>query len=174
MKFKLGSNQFKKIPIYHNEKVIERFHVGKQSIITKIDMFMVKWIKRMAVAAFMLGLLVGGLQIGRATTAPKIVSAQVIETVVATSTPVLDRIAKCESDNSQYDKNGQILLNYNKSSDSFDIGVMQINLKAWGAQAKKLGLNLSNETDNRAMGQWIYQNRGTGDWYSSERCWQQP
>ncbi len=94
----------------------------------------------------------------------------VIVQVVAPS-PVLDRIAKCESGNTQWDKNGQVLLNYNASNSSFDIGVMQINIKAFGAQATALGYNLSVEKDNRAMGLWIYQHRGTEDWYSSKSCW---
>ena len=101
--------------------------------------------------------------------------AEVIKEVEASS-PVLDRIAGCESEGnpkskgSHYDRNGQVRLNANTNK-SVDIGIMQINNQAWGKKATELGYNLMIEEDNKAMGKWIYANRGTQDWYSSKTCW---
>lgn len=83
--------------------------------------------------------------------------------------PILDRIMKCESKGSHY-QNGQVKVNVNKNG-SVDIGIYQINLRAWGAKASAMGLDLTKEKDNEAMAKWIYENVGTGPWYSSENCW---
>lgn len=84
---------------------------------------------------------------------------------------VLDRIAQCESGNKQFDpKTGQVILNANTNG-SVDIGVMQINDHTWGLKAQAMGYNLTVEADNRAMADWIYQNRGTVDWEASRHCW---
>src|ERR1700756_4309887 len=83
--------------------------------------------------------------------------------------PVLQRIAKCESDGSQTAQNGQIT--YHSNSDgSLDIGRFQINLKYYGATATKLGYDLTNDADNEKMAEWIYANRGTSDWAASSKC----
>ena len=84
--------------------------------------------------------------------------------------PVLERIAKCESGGSQYDKNGQVLLHWNKNG-TIDIGKYAVNETYWGAQATKLGFDLTVEADNRKMAVWIYYNKGTGDWSASHACW---
>lgn len=95
--------------------------------------------------------------------------AEVIKEVPVKA-PILDRIAKCESPTGHYDKNGQISLNANTDR-SVDIGKYQINNRAWGKKATELGYNLMVEKDNDAMAHWIYENRGTEDWYSSKACW---
>jgi hypothetical protein len=53
---------------------------------------------------------------------------------------------------------------------SVDIGKYQIN-SVWFKKATELGLDITKEEDNEAMAYWIYENRGTGDWYSSQSCW---
>lgn len=83
---------------------------------------------------------------------------------------ILEKIAKCESGGSQYDRNGQVQFNGNKDG-SVDIGKFQINNKLWGKKATELGYNLTIEKDNEAMAQWIYENRGTEDWVWSKKCW---
>lgn len=84
--------------------------------------------------------------------------------------PVMDRIAMCESQASHTDKNGQVQLNANTNG-SVDIGIYQINNKAWGKKATELHYNLMVEQDNRAMAQYIYETHGTEPWYSSKKCW---
>lgn len=80
--------------------------------------------------------------------------------------PVLQRIAKCESPHGHLGANGQVQINPTQ-----DIGKYQINVPTWGKKATELGLNLAVEEDNEAMAVWIYENRGTGDWSSSAKCW---
>ena len=103
------------------------------------------------------------------------------QTVTATTTiqtapsPVLDRIADCESGNgtkgsaSQF-KNGQVVMRANTNG-TIDIGKYQVNLTYWGKQATALHLDLTKEADNKAMAEYIYANVGTGPWSSSSNCW---
>ena len=92
-------------------------------------------------------------------------------------TPVLDRIAGCESGNgakstgSQYAKSGQVLLHANKDG-SVDIGQYQINNVTWASKATALGYNLFTQAGHESMAKYIYQIYGTGSWSSSEKCWQ--
>lgn len=103
------------------------------------------------------------------------VTAQNIVVPVPTDSPVLDRIADCESGNgtrgsaTQF-KNGQVIMRAN-SNGTIDVGRYQVNLTYWGAQATKLGLDLTKESDNKKMAEWIYANKGTGDWSASQKCW---
>lgn len=105
-----------------------------------------------------------------------------VQVVVDAPAPVMDRIATCESHNSQmctealakmgmcnaYEV-GQVLHHVNKNG-TIDTGVMQIN-SIHGAEAAALGFNLDNEEDNRAYGKYLYANKGTGDWSASQKCW---
>lgn len=79
--------------------------------------------------------------------------------------PILQKIAKCESPTGHWE-NGQVVINATQ-----DIGKYQINVPTWGKKATELGLNLAVEKDNEEMAEWIYANRGTGDWSSSAKCW---
>lgn len=89
--------------------------------------------------------------------------------------PVLERIAGCESQGSaklkgtHYDKNGQVLMRSNTNK-TVDVGKYQIN-SVWFAKATELGLDITKEKDNEEMAKWIYKNRGTGDWSASQKCW---
>ena len=101
---------------------------------------------------------------------PKYVFAEKhIEVVVEKDAPVLQRIAKCESGDTHYDKNGQVLMRSN-SNKSVDVGRYQIN-SVWFKKATELGLDITKEKDNETMARWIYANRGTVDWRYSEQCW---
>jgi hypothetical protein len=91
------------------------------------------------------------------------------EVLVSTTTPVLQRIAKCESNNSQT-KNGQVQIHVNTNG-SVDIGKYMVNLQVWGATATKMGYDLTNEKDNEAFAKWLYENKGTEDWSASQKCW---
>lgn len=102
---------------------------------------------------------------------------KIIKEVIEKDSPVMDRIAGCESEGnrnskgSHLGKDGQVRTNANQNK-SVDIGKYQINQSVWGKKATELGLNLWEEKDNKAMAEWIYANRGTEDWYSSKKCWQ--
>lgn len=109
-----------------------------------------------------------------------------VEVVSSTTVPVMQRIADCESGQrdkngrgikgtaSHLDKNGQVIIKPVMSGQyagTYDQGFYQINSNH-NASAKKLGYNLSVEKDNKAYGEWLYENEGTQPWYSSADCWQ--
>lgn len=101
---------------------------------------------------------------------PKYVLAEKhIEVIVEKDSPVLKRIAKCESGDTHYDKNGQVLLRSNTNK-TVDVGRYQLN-SVWFKKATELGLDITKEKDNETMARWIYANRGTVDWKYSEKCW---
>lgn len=83
--------------------------------------------------------------------------------------PIMQKIAECESKNQHFDKNGQVLMRSNTNR-SVDVGRYQINT-VWFAKATEMGLDITLEKDNEKMAMWIYENRGTRDWYSSQSCW---
>lgn len=82
---------------------------------------------------------------------------------------VLKRIAQCESGDTHYDSNGQVLVRGNKNR-SVDVGRYQIN-SVWFEKATELKLNVFDEEDNQKMAEWIFENRGTEDWYLTKKCW---
>lgn len=93
---------------------------------------------------------------------------ETIEVPVREVPPVMRRIAKCESGDTHY-RNGQVIFNAN-SNGSIDRGRYQIN-SVWDKKATELGYDLANESDNEQFAMWLYENRGTADWYSSASCW---
>jgi len=118
---------------------------------------------------------------------PKVIYAdkEVIKEVKAIS-PVMKRIADCESGKrdkhgrgvpntaNHYNQYGQVLIKpvmTGEYAGTYDIGYYQINSNH-NATAKKLGYNLAVEADNKAYGEYLYENVGTQPWYSSRTCWQ--
>jgi hypothetical protein len=98
-----------------------------------------------------------------------IVEAQVIKEVKG-KTPVMDRIAKCESGNSHIDpKTGQVYMVANTNK-TVDVGKYMIN-SVWHKKAKELGFDITKEVDNEKMAYWIYENMGTEAWVYSKHCW---
>jgi hypothetical protein len=97
--------------------------------------------------------------------------------VVEAAAHVLDRIADCESGNGtrgsgkQFKTSGQVVTNTNTNG-TVDVGKYQINMSADHIQEMaKPGLNPLTEEGNTAYAKYLYANRGTGDWVSSQHCW---
>jgi hypothetical protein len=84
------------------------------------------------------------------------------------STPLLVQIAKCESRFRQYNSSGEVLRG---EKNTYDRGVMQINLLYHEKTAVKMGLNLHNIDDNVAYARYLYENEGSKPWASSSKCW---
>ena len=84
---------------------------------------------------------------------------------------VLEKIARCESAGKQFEDDGRLVKRVNKNG-SVDYGKFQINDKHWELKAIELGYNIYTLEGNEAMAKWIYENRGTEDWYLSKKCWQ--
>ena len=87
-----------------------------------------------------------------------IIEKPIIETEIPL---ILQKIAKCESGNNQNAKH----------IDPADVGKYGIRVTVWGRKAHELGWDLYTEYGNEQMALWIYHNRGTEDWYSSQKCW---
>jgi hypothetical protein len=83
-------------------------------------------------------------------------------------TPILAKIAGCESQFRQFTKDGQVL---HGSIVYQDIGVMQINETYHKAEGEKLGFDMYTLDGNLAFAKYIYDHEGTQPWASSEACW---
>ena len=95
---------------------------------------------------------------------------KIVEVTVKNKVPVMERIAKCESGGQHVDKKtGQVIMRSNTNK-TVDVGKYQIN-SIWFKKAGELGLDITKEKDNEAFAYWLYENRGTQDWYASKDCW---
>jgi len=82
--------------------------------------------------------------------------------------PVLADIAKCESRFRQFNSTGDILKG---KKNSFDRGVMQINVLYHAETADNLGLDINSLDDNVAYARYLYEKQGAKPWMSSSSCW---
>jgi hypothetical protein len=83
-------------------------------------------------------------------------------------TPVLAKIAFCESTLRQVDKGGEILRG---KVNPDDVGLMQINEVYHGDKAKALGMDLETVEGNLAYAKHLYDLEGTAPWNASKKCW---
>lgn len=124
--------------------------------------------------SIILALVIGGIYASRyytiySTPAKIIYKTEIVEVEATSTTPVMERIAICESGNKHLGKSGQVLMVTNDNK-SVDVGVMQINT-IWFTKATELGYNLTIEKDNRAFANYLYSNFGTEPWVWSKGCW---
>jgi len=162
-----------KTNIFYGNQHIGKFNCDGKKY-TKWQIFklrFVRFVQVLAIIAVCVSVLFIAYQIGGNTIPPvtKFVDREVVKEVPVPS-PVLNRIAQCESGNKQF-KDGQVIINSRNSNGTSDIGVYQINLAVWSKKATELGYNLAVEADNRAFAHWLYRNFGTEPWYSSKSCW---
>jgi len=83
-------------------------------------------------------------------------------------TPILARIAYCESKFKQFDNQGNTLRGEVTPK---DLGVMQINEYFHGDTANTLGIDLYTLKGNLEYAMWLYEKEGTQPWISSQKCW---
>lgn len=152
-------------------KIIKIFHDGKRigsiqgvSVKNRIMFYLKKYILLSAKLTVIAWLVVGGIVYGKYSSPEPVYAATEVKIPV-----ILQKIAKCESNNEHYDKNGQVLMRSNTNK-SVDVGRYQLN-SVWFKKATELGLDITKEKDNEKMAVWIYENRGTEDWYPSKGCW---
>src|SRR3990167_3247513 len=77
-------------------------------------------------------------------------------------------IAQCESNNQQFDKDGNVVRG---EINHFDIGRFQINELYHGATAAKLGYDLYTDEGNTKMALWLFERYNTSPWNWSRACW---
>ena len=81
---------------------------------------------------------------------------------------VLQAIAVCESGGQQFNSDGSVKKGvYNRH----DIGKFQINELYWGAEARRLGVDIYSLKGNTQMALYIYNRYGTKPWAWSKKCW---
>lgn len=79
--------------------------------------------------------------------------------------PYLYRIAICESGLKQFWPDGTP-----KISPTGDVGILQIHIEAWGATAKKMGLDIYNSTtSNIEMAKYVLKVQGYTAWTCSKK-----
>jgi hypothetical protein len=85
-----------------------------------------------------------------------------------TDTPILKKIAFCESQNRQFIEDGKVLRgNVNPQ----DIGAMQINEKYHLKAAQKLGYDIYTLEGNIDYAKHLYKTQGVKPWVHSSTCW---
>jgi hypothetical protein len=90
------------------------------------------------------------------------------EVPVREISPILKRVAKCESGLKQFRADGRVLRGKVEPS---DIGILQLNETIWNDKARELGFDIYTEDGNWKMGQWIFDNFGSSPWSASSKCW---
>ncbi|MDP2642059.1 MAG: hypothetical protein Q8P21_02090 [bacterium] len=82
--------------------------------------------------------------------------------------PILAEIAKCESRYRHLNSQGNVLKG---KQNSYDRGVMQINVLYHAKTAERLGLDVHDLNDNVAYARYLYEKQGAKPWMSSSACW---
>ena len=90
------------------------------------------------------------------------------ESILSQIPPVMRRIAQCESENRQFDADGDILTG---EVNPADIGKYQINMYYHLNRAEKLGFDIFTEEGNEGYAMYLFYNDGTVHWEASEYCW---
>ncbi len=83
-------------------------------------------------------------------------------------TPILAKIAKCESRYNQFNSKGSVLRGEIVPE---DVGLMQINEFFHKEKATELGYDLETVDGNLAYGKYLYDKEGTKPWNASRKCW---
>ncbi len=107
-----------------------------------------------------------GLIVGLVLVAPVQANEKVVRTAFR-DTPILIKIARCESGFRQFDDKGNVL----KNPESSATGVMQIMSSYHRKIAVKLGYDIRTLDGNLGYAKWLYKNEGTTPWESSIHCW---
>lgn len=143
----------------------------------------VMWIFRLGIyGTIVCGVLLAAYAFGEYRQSSVLTYVAPINVVHADELPVLDRIAKAESHNSQFCTKelaangwckkyeiGQVLQHVN-TDNTIDTGYYQIN-SVNGAECANHGWNITIEADNKACGKWLFANRGSEPWKSSKSSW---
>jgi hypothetical protein len=82
--------------------------------------------------------------------------------------PILRKIARCESQNTHYNRQGNVLRG---RVNPHDVGKYQINTAVWGTVATQLGYDLYDEQGNEQMALYLLHHYGSVPWQQSANCW---
>lgn len=159
MNYELGTYKFIKQPNQHKGKFI--FRVKK--LLTAL---LIRVTKVTGLFVFAISLYIyGSLSLPVKTV---FADREVIHTKQLTDFPILEKIAKCESDNKQFKANGDVIRGKKNPS---DIGKYQINEYIHNDKARSLGFDIFTEQGNHDMAVYLFTTQGTEPWNSSKPCW---
>ena len=113
------------------------------------------------------------------TSTPKVVSVAKVETELNKTTedlvreefsdiPIMVEIAKCESQFTQFNKDGSIHLGRINPA---DVGTFQINERYHLEESRKLNLDIHTVEGNLKYARHLYENEGVDPWSASSPCW---
>lgn len=84
-----------------------------------------------------------------------------------TGHPLLE-VARCESQNRQYNADGSVLRGVQNSQ---DVGVFQINERYHLDASRKMGLDIHTTEGNMEYAEHLYETQGLQPWSWSKSCW---
>jgi len=113
------------------------------------------------------------------TSTPHIVSVTKVETEIKETTedlvreefsdiPIMVEIARCESQFTQFNKDGSILRGRINPA---DVGAFQVNERYHLNESKKLGIDIYTVSGNLKYARHLYASQGVGPWSASSPCW---
>jgi hypothetical protein len=113
------------------------------------------------------------------TSTPKVVSVAKVETELNKTTedlvreefsdiPIMVDIAKCESQFTQFNKDGSV---HRGRINPADVGTFQVNESYHLKESKKLGLDIYSVEGNLKYARHLYENEGVDPWSASSPCW---
>jgi hypothetical protein len=113
------------------------------------------------------------------TSTPKVVSVTKVETELNKTTedlvreefsdiPIMVEIAKCESQFTQFNKDGSIHLGRINPA---DVGTFQINERYHLRESQKLNLDIHTVNGNLKYARHLYESEGVDPWSASSPCW---
>ena len=158
--------------VFYGNQYVGNLNLNGQKVTAwrKFKYVMSKGIRVALICTFLAGATTGIFKAGQSATTPVYVRAEVeVPVEVKGKSPIMDRIAVCESGGKHFDSKGKIIYGYNTNG-SIDVGKYQINTVHLPL-AGTLGLDINKEKDNEAMAYYLYENRGTEPWRSSIHCW---
>ena len=82
--------------------------------------------------------------------------------------PLMAKVGACESHYRHFNSKGNVLRG---EKNTYDRGVMQINLLYHEETAIEMGLDLHDIDDNVAYARYLYEKQGAKPWKSSSACW---
>lgn len=162
-----------KTKIFRGNQYISSFVCDGKSY-TRLQLYTylaVRTLKRSIIALAVICVLMWSIVLGGHLMPVTAYAERIVEVTTKSHAPVMDRIAKCESNDTHINpKTGQVYMLAN-SNKTVDVGKYMINT-VWHKKAKELGLDITKEEDNEKMAYWIYENVGTSPWIYTANCWQ--
>ena len=113
------------------------------------------------------------------TSTPKVVSVAKVESELKKTTkeivsdyfsdiPIMVEIAKCESQFTQFDKDGSV---HRGRANNADVGAFQINEYYHLKHSKGLDMDIHTLEGNMKYARHLYESEGVDPWSASSPCW---